>query len=183
MDYRIEVNCKQIAKEELLSCYLNPGSVSEACRLCPDYGKVWSCPPGVPDAAAYLEAYKGCFLIAVKVIYSKETLAAADSAKKAAEIRLRSYEKVKRNLLITLLALEGHVPGGLCIGAGRCILCEKCAREDGRACRYPDWRRYSITAFGFAFAKLLKDKMNLSLLWSQDGLPEYDTAVAALFYQ
>lgn len=147
--YDIEVQVSRVSVSRLLSEYWNPDPVREACKLCPDYGKVWSCPPGVPEADDYLKPFREGFLIAVKVKYPEETRTLAVSAAKAQEIRNQTYEKVKRNLLLTLLELEKEFPGGICIGAGRCILCSHCARQDGESCRYPKLRRYSITAFGF----------------------------------
>ena len=101
---------------------------------------------------------------------------------KAQQLRNQTYEKVKRNLLLTLLELEKEFPEGICIGAGRCILCSKCARRDGEKCRYPELRRYSITAFRFDFARMVKENLGMELLWSSSGVPEYDVAVAALFH-
>ena len=129
-----------------------------------------------------LKPFREGFLIAVKVKYPEETRTLAVSAAKAQEIRNQTYEKVKRNLLLTLLELEKEFPGGICIGAGRCILCSHCARQDGESCRYPKLRRYSITAFGFDFARMVRDLLGIELLWSPDGLPEYDVAVSGLFY-
>ncbi len=51
--YDLEVQVRKISVERLLTQYWNPEPVREACKLCPDYGKVWSCPPGVPEADAY----------------------------------------------------------------------------------------------------------------------------------
>lgn len=180
--YDIEVQVSRVSVSRLLSEYWNPDPVREACKLCPDYGKVWSCPPGGPEADDYLKPFREGFLIAVKVKYPEETRTLAVSAAKAQEIRNQTYEKVKRNLLLTLLELEKEFPGGICIGAGRCILCSHCARQDGESCRYPKLRRYSITAFGFDFARMVRDLLGIELLWSPDGLPEYDVAVSGLFY-
>ena len=52
--YDLEVQVRKISVERLLTQYWNPEPVREACKLCPDYGKVWSCPPGVPEADTYL---------------------------------------------------------------------------------------------------------------------------------
>lgn len=181
MRYCTETAVRRVSKELLLSCYSNPGQVQQSCCACPHYGKVWSCPPGIPDAACYLEPYDEAFLTAVKVIYPQEQRDAATTARQTERIRQETYEKVKRELLLTLLELEKKLPGSKCMGAGRCILCGKCARETGGNCRHPQDRRYSVTAFGFDFGKMLGELMDIRLLWSPDGLPEYDVAVAALF--
>ena len=40
-----------------------------------------------------------------------------------------------------------------------------------------------MTAFGFDFTKLLRELFDMEIKWSSEGLPEYDVAVAALFYK
>ncbi len=57
--YDIEVQVSRVSVSRLLSEYWNPDPVREACKLCPDYGKVWSCPPGVPEADALFEEIPG----------------------------------------------------------------------------------------------------------------------------
>lgn len=43
-------------------------------------------------------------------------------------------------------------------------------------------RRYSIAAFGFDCGAMMKEQLDMELIWSKDGgLPEYDVAVAAMF--
>lgn len=180
--YDLEVQVRKISVERLLTQYWNPELVSEACKLCPDYGKVWSCPPGVPEADAYLKKFSEGFLIGVKVKYPEEIRKNVSTPEEAQQLRNQTYERVKRNLLLILLELEKEFPEGTCIGAGRCILCRKCARAEGKACRYPQLRRYSITAFGFDFSRMVKDNLGMELLWSSNGVPEYDVAVAALFH-
>lgn len=181
--YDTEVQVRKLPSKLLLTKYRDSSRFLDSCKLCPDYGKVWSCPPGLPDAGCYLEDYDQVFLIAVKVLYLEETREQAVSQEATARIRQETYEQVKKRLLLTLLTMEQEVPSGKCLGAGRCILCERCTRADGKPCRFPDQRRYSITGFGFDFTKLLPELLGIPLLWSPKGLPEYDVAVAALFYK
>lgn len=181
--YDLEVKVKQISTEGLLASYWTPDPEGEGCKGCPHYGNVWSCPPKMPMTDTYLAPYGGCFLIGVKVIYSPETRAQAHSAEEADELREEGYEKVARELLLTLLEAEKLFPDSVCMGAGRCILCRRCARIDGKPCRHPDLCRYSITGFGFDFARMMQDSFGWKLLWQPDGLPEYDLAVAALFFR
>ena len=108
--YDIEVQVSRVSVSRLLSEYWNPDPVREACKLCPDYGKVWSCPPGVPEADDYLKPFREGFLIAVKVKYPEETRTLAVSAAKAQEIRNQTYEKVityRRNAFTVLFVVLG----------------------------------------------------------------------------
>ena len=181
MDYKTDVQVRNISKEELMEKYCFQEQFMESCRLCPYYDRRWSCPPGLPDALCYLEHFSSAYLIAVKVAYSDEIRNKVTSAEEAEYVRQESYEVVKRKLLLALLELEKMIPAGKSLGAGRCILCEHCTREEGKPCRYPQRRRYSITGFGFDFTGILKDLFGITLLWSTKGLPEYDVAVAAFF--
>jgi len=175
--YKTEVHVHRMKTRELLENYRNPQDFLEACQLCPNYGKVWSCPPDLPDAYGYLEPYEQAFVIAVKVVYTPETLARVKTSADAEQVRQETYERVKKQLLLTLLNLEKELKKGKCLGAGRCILCGHCTREDGRSCRYPERRRYSVTGFGFDFTKILQEIFKVPLLWNSEGLPEYDVAV------
>lgn len=180
--YNIEVKVKQLSKDELLSKYWTPDPTGEGCRGCPYYGNAWSCPPEFPSPEKYLEKYAGCFLIAVKVCYPEYEREKIKSAAEADLFREDGYEKVAKEVLITLLDIERLFPGGLCMGAGRCILCSRCARADGLPCRHPELMRYSLTGFGFRFADMLGEQLGVKLLWNPNGLPEYDVVTAAMWY-
>lgn len=182
MWYRPEVFVKQLDTEVLLKEYRNPEQFGDACRQCPDYDNNWSCPPGIPDPFSYLEGYEKVFVVAVKVNYTEEVTGEDVKKEDAAIWRASSYEKVKKRLFATLLANEKKGSGGKCMGAGKCLLCRKCTREDSKPCRYPDLRRYSFTSFGFDFSRMLKDFFDLEMIWcGGEEIPPYDIAVAALF--
>ena len=182
MDFRTEVYTKTVDKDMMLNGFRMQETVDEACRLCPYYGNVWSCPPGVPDPCEYLRPYSRAVFVCVKVIYDEALRARVDSSAMAEEVRDRSYEEIKKTLLLTLVEYEKFNPGSVSLCAGRCYLCPVCARTEGKPCRFPDKLRYSITSFGFDFAKITDELFGFPLLWSKNGLPEYDVAVAAVFF-
>lgn len=182
MEYSVKVFVKQVPKEELFDRYVKADVFAEACKQCPFYGTMWSCPPGVPSVEEYMKEQNTAFLVGVKVSYSDALRSQGTTPEKVQEIRDHSYEKIKRNLLLTLLELEKVLPEGKCIGAGRCGLCKECTRSECKGCRYPEMRRYSIAAFGFDCGAMMKEQLDMELIWSKDGgLPEYDVAVAAMF--
>ncbi len=182
MIYKTEVITKEVNKDTLLSKYRMPDVVLEACKLCPDYGRVWSCPPGVPDPYEYLAPYSNAVLIGTKVIYENDVRERVKTAEEAQKIRDISYEPVKKQVHACLLEYEKHNPGSISLCAGRCTLCEECTRITGEPCRMPDKMRYSITSFGFDFSRLTEDFFHTPLLWERDGLPEYDIAIWAVFF-
>lgn len=171
-----------LEKERFFETYLRSGASEEDCRLCPYYGKRWSCPPGLPDIRSYLERYERVCVLVLKISYGEELRAEAEkSPQAAAEIREQYYEGAKARLLGELLQAERKLPGSKLLGAGRCVLCSRCAREEGKPCRNPGLRRYSITGFGLDFGRLLLGEFGIPMLWAKKGLPEYDVAVSALF--
>ena len=179
--YTTQVETATLPVSRWLSEYRFPARFRDACKACPDYGRVWSCPPGVPEAEAFFSPFSDVTLIAVRVIYSEETRRAAASPEETEQLRKRCYGTVKKQLLATQLALEKQFPGTLSIAAGRCEQCERCTRPEGAPCRMPDRLRYSFSAFGFDLGKLALEQLSIRLLWSMEGLPEYDTAMAAFF--
>ena len=110
--FSAEVKVKALPVREWLDRYCFPGRFLDACRACPDYGRVWSCPPGVPEAEALLGAYRTVYLVGVKVRYSQAALARAlRSPEETEAVRQETYGVAKRALLESLLALERLCPG------------------------------------------------------------------------
>jgi len=175
-----EVYFAKMQVEQWLRDYCFPEQFCDLCKSCPDYSRIWSCPPGVPAAKGYLDQYQEVYTIAVKVIYSKEDRLNCHTPEQAERVRQETYGKIKKALLEILLYIEKENPGTLVIGAGRCEQCELCTRVQGLPCRKPERMRYSFAAFGFDFTKLVEELFHLKLLWSSTGLPEYNLAVAAI---
>lgn len=178
--YRTEVNVKSLSVKDWIGQYCFGDAFKEYCRQCPDYGRVWSCPPGVPKVSEYLMPYEMVYVVGVKVIYSDALKMSANSPDRTEQARQSSYGKVKRTLMEALLALEEIFPDSLTVSAGRCEICARCTREDGgRPCRYPAHLRYSFSGFGFDLCMIARDLLGFDLLWSSEGLPDYNVAVAA----
>lgn len=178
---RPEVRLRFLERDEFCEKYVQKRNTQEDCRYCPYYGRRWSCPPGVPDPLCYLEGYSRICLLVLKVDYPEAVRERArEDSDYVRQIRERHYEAAKGRMLRGLLKIEEEIPGSKTLGAGRCILCENCAREEGKPCRHPRLRRYSFTAFGIDFSELLKEEFQIPIFWASKGLPEYDVAVAAL---
>ncbi|MSS64972.1 DUF2284 domain-containing protein [Velocimicrobium porci] len=177
--YQTETVVKKISVHQLFENYWKPDIWCEACKTCPYYGTLWSCPPGVPNAKEYLGEFSSVCLIGVKVIYDEETRKKSIGS----EDRYRdlTYNKVRRTILETLLFMEEIEKNSLTVAAGRCEICKNCARKDGRPCIYPEKKRYSFSAFGFDITEIASKELKSPLLWSGNGLPEYDMAIAAYF--
>ncbi|SFB28771.1 Predicted metal-binding protein [Acetitomaculum ruminis DSM 5522] len=181
MDYDAKVFVKAIKKEKILSEYMMKTDVTKACKFCPYYNKAWSCPPGTPDAACYLEAYNTGIFIVTKVTYLNNLEKKEPDLEEIKKIREESYEKVKGQIATAMYDLEENLENSRMLIAGRCLNCKSCHRLENKPCRYPMYRRYSITAFGFDIAKILKDFFDIKLIWCSNKLPEYELAVSAIF--
>lgn len=162
-----------------LDDYCRPEQFRDACRACPDYGRVWSCPPGVPDARTAFAPFRAAHIIGVRVDYAPELIAAATTPERTEALRQAGYGTVKKLVLSTLLELEKTIPGSWTVAAGRCEQCETCTRREGLPCRKRSRMRYSFSAFGFDLGRMAKEELGLELLWAERGLPAYDCAIAA----
>ena len=116
----------------------------------------------------------------MKVVYRKETREAATTPEKTDRLRAATYGKAKRVLLESLLELEKSIPGSWSLAAGRGELCDRCSRVDGLPCRMPERLRYSCSGFGFDLTRIAREVLGLELIWSSQGLPAYNVAIAAL---
>ena len=181
--YTTEVITKTLSVKDMMDKYCKPEVFIEACKLCPSYGKRWSCPPDLKPTAAILDGYSTVVLSAVKVIYPDSDIARSRvmTPEQREAFREETYGVVKQTLNDSMLAMEKIIPGSMSIAAGECKRCKVCAREEGKPCRYPDLMRYSFSALGFDITNMVKETMNLELLWSADSVPEYVVAAAALF--
>lgn len=179
MLYTTEVTTSEINTIELFDKYCMPDKVLPLCKDCPDYARVWSCPPGVPNSDMF-KRYPYTTIIGVKVIYAEEALAQALTSPEDTEaIRADTYGKVKRRVLSALLNAEKLSPPSHTIAAGRCEICGRCARIDGLTCRNPWALRYSFSALGFDLGHISEDLLGIPLLWTDKGLPRYNMAIYA----
>ena len=157
--YQTRVTAAVLPVERLLAEYCVPERFRDACRGCPDYGRDWSCPPGVPAAEEALRPFRQARVLGLQVFYDEQTRREADTAERAEAVRRKSYGPAKRVLLETLLELERLRGGAWTIAAGR--------------------MRYSFSAFGFDLGALARKELGIELLWAANGLPAYDVALAA----
>ena len=182
--YEVQVSVKTLKVSDWLARYCSPETFVPLCSACPEYKKTWSCPPGVPDAYAYAEKYQHVQIIGLKVLYDEQTRRESLlSAEREEEIRQQTYGAAKKKLRDVLFALEETIPDSVMIMAGKCELCEVCARTEGKPCRHPERMRYSFSGLGFDLVRMAEEVLELPLLWQKEGLPEYNVAVAAFLHK
>lgn len=145
------------------------------CRECPNFGKIWMCPPFSLDPMRLWEMYEKIKLVGAKISFDMAGAPDMDEAALAVKT-----EKAK--LMEELWAEEKRVKGSLSFFAGSCPLCERCSRIDGLPCIHPDKARYSIEAIGADVGKAASKYLGWELTWGSKGKPaEYYILIAALF--
>lgn len=181
--YRVQVRVKTLTVPEWLQEYCHPEIFVPLCKECPEYGRNWSCPPGVPPVEEIVGKYRFAQVIGLKVLYEDWVRReAAVSSQREEEMREKTYGAAKKKMLQALLALEKEFPDSLTIMAGRCELCAHCARIDGKGCRHPDQMRFSYSGLGFDLGRISAELLEMPLLWQNGGLPEYNVAVATFLH-
>lgn len=162
--------------DRLITEHHAPEMCLEACRHCENYGTVWACPPFGFNPLDRIRPYSFATIFATKVQIPPDT----ELIKLPIVLReLRKHAREK------MLAIEEANQGLVCILAGQCDYCypEKCTRSEGKACRYKEYIRPSLEAFGFNLESIIRDLFGLRFTWSTDNIaPPYLILVTALFH-
>lgn len=158
--------------------YANVRETLKKCKECPRYNQSWACPSGTPTIFAYGNRFEHATILVFRVDYPEELVVSSMDRKELLAEREKFYDARRRMIQLTLLEAEKKAPGTLSVST--CLLCPTCARAEGKPCRDPEDRRYSMTSLGLDFTKLLTDLFDIKLNWSCDGLTKFDYCVAAL---
>ena len=121
---RVENLTGALPMSEMLEKYVDVGKFLGYCAACPRCGQTWSCPPYDFDPAAVWPQYAAVTLYAVQVFPESEEAKAAAFADP--EMFLRPYRRAFDALLEER---ERETCGSLRLDAGRCLVCERCARR------------------------------------------------------
>lgn len=126
-------------------------AVRDACAedKCRSYGKNWTCPPRcgtVEECGEKMKAYKDGILMQTvgELEDSIDMEGYADAAKRHGENFNRFCMEIRKEF-----------PDALCLGAGRCSVCEKCAFPE--PCRFPDRQQFAMEGFGLLVTQVCKD--------------------------
>lgn len=156
--------------DSFLKLYVRPEDFISRCQACPNYGKLWSCPPYSFDVREFWKGFAKIKVTAYKIISDKD----GDKIH-------RDLAEAKKLLGAELEAEAKKHPGSISLAAGCCELCGTCSRLEGRPCLFPEKMRYSIESLGGDVVKTLKDLFNIELQWiTQDRLPDYMVLVGGL---
>ena len=167
---------------EYIENYVDIPTFSKACRVCPNYGQIWSCPPYDYDIMDYWKSYSTLQLYAEKIIFSREYTDRYYEQDELSELIQKIIGKEKQLLSKKMLKLEQFFPGSISLSAGNCSYCVRsCTRPDGIPCRFPEQLRYSIESLGGNVGMTIEKLMGIKLEWMEEGhLPHYFVLVNGL---
>lgn len=160
-----------ISLDEILPDCVDVPKFLELCKMCPNYGNRWSCPPYTENALSRWMQYDELQLI-IRMLKPQ--------AEMTEEQALMAVEREKMVFSDELLKREGE--GVISLAAGPCSRCaEDCTRKKHQICRFPHQVRCSIESLGGDVSRLTERYFGKSLLWIQNGkIPEYFLMVGGL---
>ncbi len=157
-----------IAADEADSRYRHLEKFIKACKACPNYGTVWSCPPFDSD-----DRPSGKFLTVVLLTVELEHHGeSAGQQELLREVR-RIIADIRSEHEPILLQVEHNCGGNAVLYTGMCHHCgdERCARIDGKPCRHPKHVRPSLEALGYDLEAMSRELFDEPLEWFADGWP------------
>lgn len=177
----IEVKAVCIPLADYCRDYRDEKQFIAYCKECSQYGHLWCCPPFDFDTTAKIAPYRYAYIIGIRVAvdpHLRETVKDPVTIGEMAEFLTRDFRRYMDHII---LGLEKAVPGSLAFHAGRCYLCDYCARLFDKPCRHPSQMRPSLESYGFDVAKTTENLLGFKLEWDKQKLSEHISFIAALF--
>lgn len=180
--YTLSYHHASVPVSEYLEKYVDIPTFLNACKACPNYGKIWSCPPYDFDVEKYWNQYETLQLLAVRIEFDKESTSKAYASDELNRILNETLFAQKQSLSEMLFEEEKKISGSISLSAGNCTLCKNgCAKAFGSPCLHPDKMRYSLESLGGNVGLTIEKLMHLSLEWMEEGkLPSHFVLVSGL---
>ncbi len=180
--YTITRHETSVPVPEYLENYVDIPTFRTACQACPNYGKVWSCPPYDFDVEAFWKQFSTLQLLASKITFSEELLERTYTPEEQKVLLSTVLQPEKIQLSREMLEREQEYPGSVSLSAGSCSTCENgCSKPLGLPCRNPDTMRHSIESLGGNVGLTVDKLMGIKLEWMEKGrLPHHFVLVCGL---
>jgi predicted metal-binding protein len=181
--YSIQNFEADISVEEYLRDYVDVATFLEDCKACPNYNKIWACPPYDFNPEEYWNRYTQFHVIGKKIIFNTEILEKNYSKEEMRELLDSTLFKEKQKLAEELWKMEEKESGSKSLSAANCTLCGhgNCSRPQGKPCKHPEKMHYSIESLGGNVGKTCSKLMGVELEWLTEGkLPNYLMLVSGL---
>lgn len=183
IDYQIENFKSHVDMKEYYDTCINVAEFLEYCKACPNYDRVWSCPPYDFSPEDYWLQYSQIFLYGRKIIFSRELTEKTYTQKELQCLTSEILQREKQDMAEELFALERLHEDSVSLSAGCCQTCgtDNCTRAHSLPCRFPDQMRYSIESLGGNVGLTTSKYLHQELLWMTEGkLPAYFILVGGL---
>lgn len=180
--YTITTHKASISVLEFTKRFVDVPTFLEACKACPNYNRIWSCPPYAFDVMEYWKRFRTLKLLAVKIMFDKALTEKTYTKEEMDAVIHQVIPVEKQKLTDRLLAMEKEYPGSISLSAGSCGMCENgCTRPWGAPCRYPQGMRYSIEALGGNVGLTIEKLLGIHLEWIEENhLPNHFVLVCGL---
>lgn len=180
--YHVKRHTASISVSEFVEKFIDIETFMAACKACPNYDKLWSCPPYDFDVLEYWGRYRQLQLVASQIIFDEDALNKTYTKEEMDEILKEVVLTEKGNLSDELMEEEKKYPGSISLSAGSCHRCTSgCSKACGKPCRFPDTIRYSIESLGGNVGLTIEKLMGIRLEWIEEGhLPHHFVLVSGL---
>ncbi len=119
---------------------------ADSCRA---YGKNWTCPPhcgSLEQCAEKMQSYSRGILL--QTVGKLDKTIDTRAMRRAEQRHLELFHELCRQL-------RNVYPNALCLGAGGCRICEKCAWPE--PCRFPETASPSMEGYGLFVTQVCRD--------------------------
>lgn len=135
----------QTLSKEALFAYYMPTEIHGYCQKCPNYHKIWSCPPLIFNPKDYLTPYE-CFVVM--------------------GVQTKTFDATRRSFGKTLIEFAETNSCEVLI-AGNCHYCTSCNRINNQPCLNPKKMKFSLEALGFHVGEICENVLKVPLDWSK----------------
>ena len=172
MEYTLERFETETDVESYVRDFVDIEGFLECCKVCPAYGKTWSCPPFDFDPLEFWNSYEKVRIAGYRLTFGEDrTREEMDAA----------LWDVKKKLTDELYELEKEIPGSVALSAGSCQFCKSCTKPEGKPCRFPEKMHHSLESLGADLGKTTTDMFGIEMKWIEnDELPDYFAEVGGL---
>lgn len=180
--YTTTQHTASITVPEYMERFVDIPTFLNACKVCPNYDHLWSCPPYDFDVEVYWRCYHTLYLYATEIIFDEKYRDKTYTSEEMQSLLDSVLPAEKQKLSDMLMKKEKAYPGSISLSAGCCQKCSGgCTRTSGKPCRQPEAMRYSIEALGGNVGMTIEKLMGLKLEWMEEGrLPHHFVLVSGL---
>lgn len=161
----------EISVKDYLRNYVNVPMFVEACKDCPHYNQVWSCPTYSFDVMEYWKKFKTLRLYVKEIQFDEMLINEVQTEDELNIVLEEILPEVKQEFAKEMLNLERDNPGSICLSSGgSCQICrEGCTKPQGSSCRHPELMRYSLEALGGNVCRTVEEVLGLPMEWPGTG--------------